>query len=160
MLNKLFDLSGRVALITGGSKGLGKAMARGFAEAGADIAICSRHEDELKKAAAEIKDGLNVRVEYKVVDMHERKEVIALADWALKTMWRVDVLVNNAGSNQPQNLVSTTEESWDYIMELNVTSCMLLARQLAPQMIERKSGHIIQLSSVIALATKAPRGCY
>src|SRR4051812_10185650 len=118
MLSKLFDLSGRVALVTGGSKGLGKAMARGFAEAGANVAICSRHEEELKKAAAEIKDGLNVRVEYKVVDMGDRAQVSGLADWALKTFARVDVLVNNAGSNQPQNLVDTTEPSWDQILEL------------------------------------------
>jgi len=160
MLNKLFDLSGRVALVTGGSKGLGKAMSRGFAEAGANVIICSRHEDELKKAAAEIKDGLNVRVEYKVVDMHDRKQVADLADWALKTLGRVDVLVNNAGSNQPQSLVDTTDSSWDHILELNITSCMLLSRALAPQMIARKWGRIIHLSSVMAMASNSGRGCY
>ena len=64
MQNKLFDLSGRTALVTGGSKGLGAAMARAFAAAGADVAICSRHEDELKTAAASIAAGLDVRVEW------------------------------------------------------------------------------------------------
>lgn len=160
MLNKLFDLSGRVALVTGGSKGLGKAMARGFAEAGADVAICSRHEDELKKAAAEIGDGLGRRVEYRVADMHDRSQVADLARWALDTFGRVDVLVNNAGSNRPQNLVDITEEAWDHILELNVTSCMLLSRALAPQMVARKWGRIIHLSSVMALASNAGRGCY
>jgi NAD(P)-dependent dehydrogenase (short-subunit alcohol dehydrogenase family) len=63
MQNRLFDLSGRVALVTGGSKGLGAAMARAFATAGADVVICSRHEDELKAAAAGIAAGLDVRVE-------------------------------------------------------------------------------------------------
>ena len=160
MLNRLFDLSGRTALITGGSKGIGKAIARGYAEAGANIAISSRHEDELKKAVAEIKDGLNVRVEYCVADMNDRKQSDELAAWALKSFGRVDILVNNAGSNKPQALVDQKDEAWDNIIELNLTSCMRLARSLAPQMVERKWGRIIHLSSVMALASNPARGCY
>src|SRR6185503_20142708 len=105
MLNKLFDLTGRVALITGGSKGIGKAIARGFAEAGANIAISARHETELKKAVSEIQDGLKIRVEYHVADMNDRKQVDELAAWAMRTLGRIDILVNNAGSNKPQPLV-------------------------------------------------------
>ncbi|HND55777.1 MAG TPA: SDR family oxidoreductase, partial [Pirellulaceae bacterium] len=135
MLNQIFNLQGRVALITGGSKGIGKAIARALAEAGADIAISARHEEELKTAAAEIRAGLDRRVEYRVSDMHDRADVDAQAKWALDTFGRVDILFNNAGSNQPQPLVSTTDESWDYILELNVTNCMRLARALVPQMI-------------------------
>src|SRR5262245_1862023 len=70
MLKERFNLSGRTALVTGGSKGIGKAVARGLAEAGANIAISARHEDELKKAKAEISDGTNVKVEYFVADMN------------------------------------------------------------------------------------------
>src|SRR5687768_14652075 len=98
MLSTLFDLRGRAALITGGSKGIGKAIARGFAEAGADIAISARHEAELQKAAAEIKDGLNIRVEYRVADMNDRGQVDELASWATRTLGHLDILVNNAGS--------------------------------------------------------------
>ena len=160
MLNQIFNLQGRVALITGGSKGIGKAIARGLAEAGADIAISARHADELKTAAAEIGAGLGRRVEYRVSDMHDRADVDAQAKWALDTFGRVDILFNNAGSNQPQPLTATTDESWDYILELNVTNCMRLARALVPQMIERKWGRIIHLSSVMALASNPGRGCY
>jgi 3-oxoacyl-[acyl-carrier protein] reductase len=160
MLSKLFDLSGRTALVTGGSKGIGKAMARAFAEAGANIAISARHEDELKKAKAEIADGTNVNVEYFVADMTHRDQVKKLASDVLAKLGRVDVLVNNAGSNKPQNLVDTTEEVWDEILELNLTSCNLLAHLLASGMIERKWGRIIHISSIMALASNPARGLY
>ena len=160
MLSKLFDLSGRTALVTGGSKGIGKAISRAYAEAGANIAISARHEDELKKAAAEIAEGLKVRVETFVCDMADREQAKTIGERVLKSLGRVDILVNNAGSNQPQNLVNITEESWDRILQLNLTSCMLLARSLAPQMIERKWGRIIHLSSVMALASNPGRGLY
>jgi 3-oxoacyl-[acyl-carrier protein] reductase len=160
MLNKLFSLAGRTALVTGGSKGIGKAMARGFAEAGANIAISARHEDELKKAKAEIADGTNVKVEYFVADMTQRDQVKKLAKDVLAKLGRVDVLVNNAGSNKPQNLVDTTEEAWDEILELNLSSCYLLSNLLVPGMIERKWGRIIHTSSIMALASNPGRGLY
>lgn len=160
MLSRLFSLSGRAALVTGGSKGIGKAIARAFAEAGANVAISARHEEELKKAMAEIADGTNVKVEYFVADMTQRDQVRKLAKDVLAKLGRVDVLVNNAGSNKPQNLVETTDEVWDEILELNLTSCNLLSRLLAPGMIERKWGRIIHLSSVMALASNPARGLY
>src|SRR6478609_8555010 len=101
---EIFNLKGRTALITGGSKGIGKAIARGFAEAGADVAICSRHEDELAKAAAEISQGLSIRVATAVADLAKRSEAERLGDWAVKTLGKVDIFVNKAGSNKPQNL--------------------------------------------------------
>jgi NAD(P)-dependent dehydrogenase (short-subunit alcohol dehydrogenase family) len=79
MLKELFNLSGRAALVTGGSKGIGKAVARGLAEAGANVAISARNEDELKKAKAEMADGLSVNVEYFVADMFDRAAVKRLA---------------------------------------------------------------------------------
>src|SRR5688500_5402256 len=136
MLNDLFNLSGRAALVTGGSKGIGKACARGLAECGANVAISARHEDELKKAQAEIGDKLNVKVEYFVVDMNDRAALKKLAADVLKTFGRCDVLFNNAGSNKPQAIVDTTDEVWDNIVELNLTSFMLLSRELAPSIIQ------------------------
>src|SRR5207244_5656663 len=102
MHNSLFSLKGRVALVTGGSKGLGKAMARGFVEAGADVVISSRHEDELKAALGEILQGTNRRGGYLVADMTKRADVNALATFAVEKMGKVDILINNAGSNVPQ----------------------------------------------------------
>jgi NAD(P)-dependent dehydrogenase (short-subunit alcohol dehydrogenase family) len=160
MLKELFNLSGRAALVTGGSKGIGKAVARGLAEAGANVAISARNEDELKKAKAEIADGLSVNVEYFVADMFDRAAVKRLAAGVLSRLGRCDVLFNNAGSNKPQPLVDTTEEAWDNIVELNLTSCMLLSRELAPAMIKNKWGRIVYTSSIMGLASNPARGCY
>jgi gluconate 5-dehydrogenase len=160
MSHALFDLSGRVALVTGGSKGLGKAMARGFAEAGANVVISSRHEGELKSAAAEIAEGTKAKVVYFVADMTRREEVRKLADSALAAMGKVDILVNNAGSNTPQAIDQITDDDWDRIVELNLSSCMALTRALAPQMKERRWGRIIHISSIMGLSSKEGRNAY
>jgi NAD(P)-dependent dehydrogenase (short-subunit alcohol dehydrogenase family) len=160
MLKELFNLDGRAALVTGGSKGIGKAVARGLAEAGANVAISARHEDELKKAKAEIADGVSGQVEYFVTDMLDRAAVKQLAANVLARFGRCDVLFNNAGSNKPQALVDTTDDVWDDIVELNLTSCMLLSRELAPSMIKNKWGRIIYTSSIMGLASNPARGCY
>ena len=111
-----FDLTGRVAPITGGSKGLGQAIARLFAEAGADIFLCSRHAEELQSAAAEIGHGLPVRIEWTEADVSERSQVQALAETAMQRLGRVDILVNNAGSNVPQEINQITDDAWDRIL--------------------------------------------
>src|SRR5262245_65300545 len=102
MYENLFKLTGKTALVTGGSKGLGKAMARGLAEAGADIVIASRHEEELKPALDEILQGTGRRGAYFVADMSKRDDVRRLAQSTLDKMGRVDILINNAGTNVPQ----------------------------------------------------------
>ncbi len=160
MYESLFDLSGRTALVTGGSKGIGRAVARGYAEAGADVVICARHADQLQEAAAEIAAGLPVRVECIAADMTQRDQVQQLADEAMQRMGQIDILFNNAGSNHPQSLLDTTEEVWERILELNLTSCMLLTRALAPGMIQRRWGRIIHTSSIMALASNPGRGLY
>ena len=160
MLSKLFDLSGRVALVTGGSKGLGKAMATGFAQAGADVVISSRHEDELQAAAKEIRSGATARVEYVVADMSRRDEADELAQAAIETMSRVDILVNNAGTNLPQPIDQIRDEDWDRLLELNLSSCMALTRALVPLMKERRWGRIIHISSIMGFSSAGGRNAY
>ena len=159
---KLFDLTGRCALVTGGSKGLGKSMARGFAEAGADVIVSSRHEDELKAAVAEIqaKTGGKTKVDYIVADMTKREDVTRLANAAIEKLGKVDIVVNNAGSNQPQEIDKITDETWDRIVELNLSSCMALTRALVPGMKERKWGRIIHISSIMGYVSAAGRDAY
>lgn len=159
-VSDLFSLKGKTALVTGGSKGIGLAVARGFAEAGAKVAIASRKVADLEKAKATIGEGLDAQVEYFVTDMNDRDQVGKLAADVLAKFGRCDVLFNNAGNNKPQNLVDTTMDVWDEILELNFTSCMLLSKHLAPGMIERKWGRIIYTSSVMALASNPGRGLY
>ncbi len=160
MLKELFDLSGRTALVTGGSKGIGKAVARGYAEAGADVLICARHETELQTAAQEIAEGLDRRIEYLVADLTDRDQLDQTATEAVGRMGQVDILFNNAGSNKPQSLIDTTDDTWDALIELNLTSCMRLARALAPGMVQRGWGRIIHTSSIMGLASNQDRGVY
>lgn len=160
MPTNLFDLTGRVALVTGGSKGLGQAMARGFAECGADVIISSRHEDELKKGLAAILDGTGRQGKYFVADMTSRAEVAKLATSALAAFGKIDILVNNAGSNQPEAIDKITDAAWDRILELNLNSIMALTRAVVPQMKERRWGRIIHISSVLGLGSKAGRATY
>jgi len=160
MSSPLFNLQGRSALITGGSRGLGKAMARGFAEAGADVFISSRHEDELRSAAEEIGRGLKVRVEYAAADMLDRTAVAKLAAEATKRLGKIDIVVNNAGGNTPQQIDVITDAEWDRIIELNLNSVMALTRAVVPQMKERRWGRIIHISSIMGLASKEGRNSY
>jgi NAD(P)-dependent dehydrogenase (short-subunit alcohol dehydrogenase family) len=160
MTVQLFDLTGRVALVTGGSRGLGKAMATIFAEAGAAVVVSSRHEDELQAAAAEIRDKMVARVEYIVADMTRREDVQRLADTAVHLMGKIDILVNNAGGNLPQAIDQIRDEDWDRLVELNLTSCMALTRALAPGMKERRWGRVIHISSIMGLASTAGRNVY
>ncbi len=160
MSSPLFDLHGRVALITGGSKGIGKAIARGLAEAGADVIIASRHEDELHAAAAEIRHGLETGVATIVADMTKRADVKRLAETATHAFGKIDILVNNAGSNTPQPVDAIKDEDWDRILELNLTSCMALTRDVVPQMKQHRWGRMIFLSSIMGLSSYPGRGAY
>ncbi|MBP3955602.1 SDR family oxidoreductase [Gemmata sp. G18] len=156
----LFDLTGRVALVTGGNKGLGKAMARGLAEAGADVVIASRNEDELKAALDEILAGTGRRGAYCVTDVSVRDEVKKLATFAIEKMGRVDVLVNNAGMNAPQAIDAITDDTWDRVLEVNLSSVMALTRDLVPQMKQRRWGRVVHISSIMGQVSKEKRNVY
>src|SRR5205807_5996740 len=160
MAPNIFDLTGKVALVTGGSKGLGKAMARGFAEAGADIVISSRHEGELRAALDEILQGTGRRGCFVVADMSKRAETSQLAKTALSKMGKVDILVNNAGTNTPQITEEIRDEDWNRVLEINLSSIMALTRALVPQMKTRRWGRIIHISSIMGFISKEGRNVY
>ena len=155
-----FDLTGRVALVTGGSKGLGKAMARGLAEAGADLVIASRTEAELKPALDEILKGTGRKGRYFVVDLSKREAAAKLAADALSALGRIDILINNAGTNKPEAIDEIKDETWDQVLELNLSSIMALTRAIVPDMKKRKWGRIIHLSSIMGFVSKEKRNIY
>ncbi len=159
-MSKLFDLSGRTALITGGSRGLGKAMALALAEAGADLFLCSRKEDELRAAAEAIAAATGRRVLWRTTDMTRRADVADLAAVAQAELGKIDILINNAGFNIPQPIDQINDADWDRLVELNLTSCMALTRALAPGMKQRRWGRVIHISSIMALASTAGRNAY
>jgi NAD(P)-dependent dehydrogenase (short-subunit alcohol dehydrogenase family) len=160
VFEKLFDLSSRTALVTGGSRGLGKAISRAYAEHGADVMICSRTQSELETAAREIGQDLPIRVEWMTADLSRRGEAQRVADETLRRFGKVDVLVNNAGSNIPERADQITDEAWDRILELNLSGIMRLTRALLPQMMERRWGRVIHITSILGLGGKPGRSTY
>jgi NAD(P)-dependent dehydrogenase (short-subunit alcohol dehydrogenase family) len=160
VIGSLFDLTGKVALVTGGSKGLGKAMARGLAQAGADVAIASRHENELRTALEEIIKDTGRRGRSFVADLSKRGEADQLARSVLDALGRVDILINNAGTNKPEAIDAISDQTWDEVMELNLNSVMALTRGVVPDMKSRRWGRIIHISSVMGFVSKEGRNVY
>jgi NAD(P)-dependent dehydrogenase (short-subunit alcohol dehydrogenase family) len=158
--NTPFDLAGRAALVTGGGRGLGKEMARLLAQAGAELAICSRTESQIKASAQELARETGVRVEPFVADVGKRPDAERLAREVVACLGKVDILVCNAGWNVPQPVESIRDTDWDALVELNVTSSMVLTRALASGMKERNWGRIIYISSVMAFASTGDRVAY
>ena len=159
-MKNLFDLNGKTALVTGGSKGLGKAMALGLAHFGADLMICSRNADELDSTAAEISEATGKRVETVVADLANRDDIGKLVEACESQFEAIDILINNAGSNIPQPVVEITDEAWDQILQLNLSSCMALTRAFAPKMVERGWGRVIYISSIMGQAGAPQRSIY
>lgn len=160
MINKAFDLSGKSALVTGGSKGIGESIAQAFAEAGADVMISSRTQSDLQDAAGRLESAGNGKIFWQQTDMTRRDEVDALSQTALEQLGKVDILVNNAGTNIPEELHELTDESWDTMMELNLTSCVRLAKQLSVPMKERNWGRIIYIASIMGSVGATGRSAY
>lgn len=156
---KLFDLTGRVAVVTGGSKGLGLAMAQGLASAGADVVLVSRHEDQAKLAADEIAKAYGRRAEGLRADVTNPAEVEALVARVLKDLGRIDILINNAGINIRGPIDSLSLEQFREVQRVNVEGVWLASRAVVPHMKTRKSGRIINVSStlgVVGLADRTP----
>ena len=154
-----FRLDGRRALVTGGSRGLGLEMARGFAEAGAEVVIVGRDTDSLAKAVAEIEAGGGRAVALQA-DLADGDEAERMCAQALKQFDRIDIVVNNVGGrriNTPTEDLAL--EDWQRILDLNLTQAFILTKRIGGTMIPRKWGRIINISSINALwPGKAMRG--
>lgn len=150
-IHQLFDLKGRTALITGGSRGLGLQMAHALGEAGARVMISARKADELERAAAELKEA-GIIATCAVADVGRESDVMALADKAMEQLGQVDILVNNAGATWGALAEDHPLEAWDKVMNINMRGLFLLTREIGKRsMIPRRSGRIINISSVAAL---------
>jgi NAD(P)-dependent dehydrogenase (short-subunit alcohol dehydrogenase family) len=160
MKDNPFDLTGKVALITGGSKGIGYAIATGFARAGASLFLCGRNETTLEAAAEKLQAETAGRVEYLGADMSQRQHVQRIADEAVARLGQVDILVNNAGWNIVQAIDEIRDEDWDYLVNLNLTNVMALTRALVPGMKQRGWGRVIHISSIMALGSTPKRNAY
>jgi len=142
-----FDLSGRVALVTGASRGLGQYMARALARAGADLVITSRNRDSLTDFQREI-EALGRRALPLPLDVTDEGSIRAMARDALAQYGRIDILVNNAGRNRRKPALDVTWEDWDFVVNANLRGTFFVAQAVAPSMIERGYGRIINIGSV------------
>jgi len=155
-----FSLNQRVALVTGGTKGLGKAMAEGFVEAGASVAIVSRHGDEAVDVAATLEAASGQLCRGYDCDVTDAKQVDTLVKTVLEDFGQVDILVNNAGINIRGAIDELSPEEFLQVQSTNVTGPWLLCRALAPHMKERRYGRVINLGSILSVIAIAERTPY
>ena len=148
---KLFDLTGRAAIVTGGTKGLGRSMAAGLASAGADVAIVSRHGDEAKAVADEIAREYGHRSVGIQCDVTLPADAEAMAATVLREFGKIDVLINSAGINIRGPIEDLSPEQFQQVMTVNVTGTWLSCRAVVPHMKRAGQGRIINLSSAIGL---------
>ena len=143
-----FDLTGKNAIVFGGAGGLGKLIAQAYAEAGANVAISSRKEENLKAAVAEIKAATGKDVKYYVCDATDEAAVAAVAERANKEMGPVEILVNSQGMNKKKPVLEFEIETFKQIMDANVTSVLITAKHFGKYMNEAGYGKIINITSV------------
>jgi len=155
-----FNLTGRTALITGGSKGLGLAMAAGLASAGAEVALVSRHLEEAQAAAAGLTRDFGKRALGLAADVTSPEQVDAARDAALQEFGAIDILINSAGINIRGAIDQITPEQFRQVLEINVTGSWLCSRAVLPQMKTRGWGRIINLASALGLVGLANRTPY
>lgn len=157
---KLFDLTGKVAIVTGGSKGLGLAMASGVASAGADVVLVSRNEGEASAAAEQLAREFGHRAIGIKADVAEPAEVEAMVLRVMNDFRKIDVLINNAGVNIRGPIDTITLEQFRQVQRINVEGVWLASRAVVPGMKQQKSGRIINLSSALGLAGMPDRTPY
>ena len=159
MRTDLFDLSGRVAVVTGGGTGLGKGMAAGLAQAGALVVLASRRQDVVDLAAEQIRaaGGNAVGV---VLDVTRFKELPAFFEAVVKRHSRLDILVNNAGTNRRTSALEYSEQDWDTVMDLNLKAVFFCCQAAGRIMKERGGGKIINTASLASTWTSVNQAAY
>jgi NAD(P)-dependent dehydrogenase (short-subunit alcohol dehydrogenase family) len=156
-IKKAFDLTGRTALITGGSRGLGLQIAEALGEQGARIVLSSRKAPDLEQAQQHLA-AQGIKAEWVAADNSKDADVVRLADEALSKLGRVDILVNNAGASWGAPTEDHPIEAWDKVMNLNIRSLFLLSQQIGKRsMIPNKYGRIINLASIAGLRGSVDR---
>ncbi len=140
------DLSGKVALVTGASRGIGYAIALALANAGADVAVASRHEPESERVAGEIRN-IGRRAVAVAADLCDVSQIAPMVQCVEQELGPIDILVNNAGTNQVEPSVEVTLDTWDRLLDVNLRAPFFCATTVAKGMLERRRGKIINIAS-------------
>ena len=149
-ISELFNLSGRVAIVTGGSRGLGQEIAEGLAEAGAALMLCARREEWLTDTVNELR-GRGFRVEGMLCDITREDEVQAVVDKTVATFGHIDILVNNAGVTWGATPETLPLAKWQRVIDVNLTGTFLFSQAAGREMLKRGYGRIINITSVAGL---------
>jgi len=146
----LFNLKGKVALVTGGNGGLGLGMALGLAEAGANIAIAARNPDKTSDAIKQI-EGVGVRAISVPTDVTKETEIESMVSQTLDKLGQIDILVNNSGVTMRKEPEDLSGDEWDHVLNVNLRACFLASKTVYPHMRDRGSGKIINIGSMTSI---------
>jgi gluconate 5-dehydrogenase len=149
-VKKLFDLTGSVAIVTGGGSGIGHMLATGLAEAGSNLVIASRRYELCKSVCEKFHEKYGIDALPVKVDVTEETDVINMIEKTVDHFKKLDILVNNVGGSKISDTVSTKVSDWDSIMDLNLRSVFLCCREAGKHMITQKYGKIINIASILA----------
>ncbi len=156
---ELFDLSGKVAMVTGATRGLGEVAAKALAKAGAAVAVCGRSRPDLERVSAEIRD-LGRQAEGFPLDVLSRSSIDQAVSRILERFGQVDILVNNAGVNHRVPFLEFPEEEWDRVIDTNLKGYFLVAQAVVPQMLQRGYGKVINMSSILGTVALPMQAAY
>jgi len=153
-IKDLFDLTGKTAIVTGGSRGIGVEMAEGLAEAGANLMLCARREEWLNETVEEFR-AKGFPAEGKTADVSKAEDVQAVVDETVSIFGRVDILINNAGISWGAMPEDMPLEKWQKVLDVNLTGCFLMAQAAGREMLKNNSGSIINIASISGLTSSA-----
>ena len=145
----MFKLDGKIALVTGGSKGLGLAMAKALAGAGADIILNSRNQDEAAAAANEVVEAPGQKAIGMEVDVTNEAHIAGLVEPANADLGGIDILVNNAGINIRKPTIELSMDEWQEVIDINLSGPFLCTKLVAPGMLEKGWGRVIHIASIL-----------
>jgi NAD(P)-dependent dehydrogenase (short-subunit alcohol dehydrogenase family) len=155
-VKELFDLTGKTAIVTGGGRGLGEQIAIGFAEAGANVVVCSRKVEACEEVSQKLKE-LGVKSIALKCDVTNPEEVNRLVEETINEFGQIDILVNNSGATWGAPAATMPLEAWEKVLKVNITGTFLMSQAVGKTMIEQKSGKIINIASVAGLGGTNPR---
>lgn len=155
-IKKLFSLKGRNAIVTGGGQGLGKSMALGLAQAGADIIIALRHTESALKTKAEI-EAEGVRCTVIQGDMRNEQDVKRMVSQVLQEYGEIDILFNNAGTWRGDDAEKVTTEDWKEVIDVNLTGPFIVSREVGKVMLEQGKGSIVNIASMSGMIVNTPQ---
>ncbi len=147
MSEELFSVAGQNVVVTGGSRGIGRAIAEGFAARGANVLICSRSQESVETALKEMQDA-GLKAEGVACDVSDEQQILTTVQTAISRLGHIDTLVNVAGVNRRKRAETVTADDYDFILDTNLRGAFLMSREVGKHMIERKSGAQINIESL------------